>query len=145
MRGLPVTAPVVLVVLVAAAGCGGGTDPADRASGAAGSPLREPLVVVRSGGLAGVQDTLRVGADGRARLTDRRGATRACRPDPAAVRRLHEVDLAAVPPPTGPPEVADGFTYSVTVADARATVREGDVDGRRAELVDAAAAVMASC
>lgn len=145
MRGLAVAAPVALGVLLAVAGCGDGTDPADRASGAAGSPPRGPLVVVRSGGLAGVQDTLRVGADERARLTDRRGATRACRPDPAAVRRLHAVDLAAVPAPTGPPVVADGFTYSVTVGDARATVREGDVDGRRAELVDAAAAVMASC
>jgi hypothetical protein len=41
-------------------------------------------------------------------------------------------------------QLADGFNYAVRTGDGSAAASQGD-DGRRAELVDAAAAVIASC
>lgn len=101
--------------------------------------------VVRSGGIAGVRDTLRIAPDGTARLTTRDGSTSRCRPGGEALGRLRGIDLATVAPEPSPGTVvADGFSYAVRVGDARASASDGD-EGRRADLVDAAAAVLTSC
>ena len=103
------------------------------------------MVVARTGGFAGVRDLLRVAADGTARITVKTGQTRACTPSTASLARLRAIDLTALnATPTKMSQMADGFNYSVKTSDASAAGSEGD-DGRRAEFVHAAAAVIASC
>ncbi|MGZ4631580.1 MAG: hypothetical protein ACXV2G_02845 [Actinomycetes bacterium] len=116
------------------------------APGSTRSPDGAALEVVRTGGFAGVRDTLEVDARGRARVTTRDGRGRDCRPPGAALARLRALDLTAVAAaPTAAPRVADGFTYTVRIGARRASAGEGDQDGRRAALVAAAAAVLTSC
>jgi hypothetical protein len=104
------------------------------------------MVVVRTGGIAGVVDMVRIAADGSARITSKTGRNRSCQPPAESLDRLRAIDLAGVRAiASTPPQMADGFTYSVTSGGARATASEGDDSGRRAELVDAAAAVVAAC
>jgi hypothetical protein len=104
------------------------------------------LEVTRSGGIAGVRDVVRVAADGTGKMLNRQGGQRTCRPPAAAVNRLRRMDLAAVaalPSPTG--VVNDGFVFSVRSPAGAATVGQGDKNGRRADLLSAAAAVISSC
>ncbi len=106
--------------------------------------LAVPITVERSGGFAGFHDVVEISADGSAKVTTRNGPTRACSPDPAAIAALRAIDLAAVAAaPPGPP-IADGFSYSVRTAGRHASAGDGDA-GPRAQLVAAAAAVIASC
>ena len=138
---------LLLVPLVAAlaASCGG-TDSTTPADDRAPSTTPRAVELRRTGGLAGVDDTLRLSADGRASLTRRDGASTDCRVDRAVTERLWSVDLAALgPPPSGGPRVADGFVYRVRSGGHDVTVADGETGGRRAELVDAAAAVFAAC
>ena len=139
---------LITLLLLGAAACGGGTSsgrPKPPGTDEPGHPGRATLVVVRGGGLAGFRDTVRVPPDGRAIVTRRTGSARTCKPDPAAVERLIRLDLAAVgPAPRPSTPVADAFSYTVTVGHESATAAEGE-HGRRAEMVDAAAAVVASC
>jgi len=103
-------------------------------------------VVVRTGGIAGVLDMVRIEADRSAELTSKTGKSRTCTPSAASLDRLRGIDLSAVgATPSKPPQMADGFNYSVKSGDASATASEGDDDSRRAELVNAAAAVIATC
>ena len=103
------------------------------------------MVVVRTGGFAGVRDLMRVAKDGTARITVKTGDTRACTPSTASLERLRAIDLTALnASPTKQSQMADGFNYSVKTGDGSAAASEGD-DGRRAEFVDAAAAAIASC
>lgn len=103
-----------------------------------------PITITRTGGIAGVHDVLEITPDGTARLTRRNGESILCTPIPALLDRLRSIDLRAVG--TGPPKVpvADGFTYTVVSAAGTASAGDGD-SGIRAELVSAAAAVLASC
>jgi hypothetical protein len=159
---MPAIRRCTAAVLVAAAaltiaGCGGSTvAEAPAKSSTAPSPTssatpdedapRSATVVVRSGGIAGVRDIVRIAADGAAHITTKTGTTRACTPSAVSLDRLSAIDLAALKAiPTKPSHMADGFIYSVQAGDTSATVSEGDDDSRRAELVDAAAAVIASC
>ncbi len=116
----------------------GSDSPSDAAAASA-------LVVTRTGGFAGVHDTVQIAADGTAQITSKTGETRNCTPSPADLDRLRMIDLAAVgtAPPKSP--IADGFNYSVSSASGSASAGDGDHEGRRAELVTAAAAVVASC
>jgi len=115
------------------------------AASPAGSETASELVVTRSGGIAGFNDTLHIAADGTAQVTGKTGETHGCRPDPTALDRLRAIDLAAVgsAPPKAP--IADGFSYTVTSASGSASGGDGDNDGVRAEFVAAAAAVVTSC
>jgi hypothetical protein len=114
-------------------------------TGSTGSP-DSALVVTRTGGIAGFMDVVQVAADGKGRITRKGGQGRGCTPSATALDRLRAVDLTAVAATTSKaPQLADGFTYSVSSGSARAMAGEGDDDSRRAELVDAAAAVVASC
>jgi hypothetical protein len=160
-RGMAITrhcgvAGVIIAAVLTLAGCGGSTagagsagssttpsptssHPSDDASGT------QAMVVVRTGGFAGVRDLMRVAADGTARITVKTGDTRACTPSTASLDRLRAIDLAALnATPTKLSQMADGFNFSVKTGDGSAAASEGD-DGRRAEFVDAAAAVIASC
>ena len=116
------------------------------APGSTSSPGDAALEIVRTGGFAGVRDTLQVDARGRARVTTRDGRRRDCQPPGAALARLRALDLTAVAAaPNAATQVADGFTYTVRIGGQRASAGEGDKDGRRAALVAAAAAVLTSC
>jgi hypothetical protein len=147
----------ILVGALALAGCGGSTA-TETSGGSSTTPSptstvtpdedapTSATVVVRTGGIAGVRDIVRIAADGTARLTTKTGTTRACSPSAASLHRLAAIDLAALQAiPSKPSQMADGFNYSVNAGDARASASEGDDNGRRAEFVDAAAAVIASC
>jgi hypothetical protein len=147
----------VLVATMALAGCGGSTvgespetsSTTPTSSESATPDDHEPAsatVVVRTGGIAGVRDIVRIAADGTARLTTRARTTRACAPSQASLDRLAAIDLVALKAiPSTSSQMADGFVYSVSADGASASASEGDADSHRAELVDAAAAVIGSC
>jgi hypothetical protein len=160
-RGMVITrhctvAGVIIAAVLTLAGCGGST----AGAGSAGSSTKpsptgshpsddpagtEAMVVVRTGGFAGVRDLMRVAADGTARITVKTGDTRDCTPSASSLDRLRAIDLAALKaPPTKLSQMADGFNYSVTTGNGSAAGSEGD-DGSRGEFVGAAAAVIASC
>lgn len=144
-----------IVAAFSFAGCGGftmseGQGLPSTAASPAGSaaPGGEPaseLVVTRTGGFAGVSDTVQIAADGAAQITDKTGLMSNCAPDPAALDRLRAIDLAAVGSAVSKSPIADGFTYSVTSASGSASAGDGDNEGIRAEFVAAAAAVITSC
>jgi hypothetical protein len=127
--------------------CGGSdtTSTATTSSKPTSGATSSAIVIVRTGGIAGVLDTVRVAADGSAQLTSKTGKSRACTPSAASLDRLRAIDLSAVGTASKRPQMADGFNYSVKSGAASATAGEGDDDSRRAELVDAAAAVIATC
>lgn len=151
-----VTMAGLLLAAASFASCGGSTvteGPALPSTGSspAGSdvPSAEPpasaIVIVRTGGFAGVHDTVQIAADGTAQVTSETGETHSCTPDSSALERLRAIDLAAVgsAPPKNP--IADGFNYSVSSAGVTASASDGDNEGIRAEFVAAAAGVVSSC
>lgn len=155
MTRTPITLAALLLLTVSLSACGGesvttaGTgSPSSSAAESAGSSgsAGSALVVTRTGGIAGFMDVVQVAADGSARITRKGGESRGCTPSAKAVDRLRAVDLDAVAAtPSKASQMNDGFDYSVSSGSGRATAREGDDDSRRAELLDAAAAVVASC
>ncbi len=147
----------LLVATMSLAGCGGSTvveGPAKSSTTPSASESATPddhgpasaIVVARTGGIAGVRDVVRIAADGTARLTTKTRTTRACTPSQASLDRLAAIDLMALKAiPSRSSQMADGFVYSVNADGASASASEGDDNSRRAELVDAAAAVIGSC
>ena len=139
----------LLVAVVSLSSCGGSNvteGPAlPSTPGGSSATTASELVVVRTGGIAGVHDTVQIAADGTAQVSSNAGQAFACTPDPAALARLRAIDLAAVgtAPPKNP--VADGFNYAVTSAGGSASAGDGDNEGIRAEFVAAAASVVTSC
>jgi hypothetical protein len=149
-------AGVLAAAALSVAGCGGSTvtvgagDSATASSAATDSPSgsapTSAMVVMRTGGIAGVVDMVRIAADGTASITSKTSKSRACTPAAKSVARLRAIDLTAMQVlPSMSSRMADGFNYSVKSASGSAAVSEGDDDSRRAELLDAAAAVVASC
>jgi hypothetical protein len=157
-RGMPTTrsgtaGAFVVIAALALAGCGGSTTTASTST-AAPSSSEAPsdgapagaLVVVRTGGIAGVVDMVSIAADGTANVTNKTRKSRPCKPSAESLDRLQAIDLSAVRgAPSTSSQLADGFNYSVTSGGTSATASEGDDDSRRAELVDAAADVVATC
>lgn len=154
--GHSAVAGLIIAAVLTLAGCGGSTAGAGSV-GSSTTPSRsgshtsddsagtQAMVVVRTGGFSGVRDLMRVAADGAARITVKTGDAHACSPSTASLDRLRAIDLAALnATPTKMSQMADGFNYSVKTGDGSAAASEGD-DGRRADLVDAAAAVIVSC
>lgn len=136
-------APVTALVLLLAA-CGTGTTGPTR--GTSTGTAATVVVVTRTGGLAGVKDTLRLEGSGSVTLTARDGSRKRCQVDGGIARRLRAVDLGSLgPPPGGGRRVADGYVYRVRAGGREAVVSDGETGGRRAELVDAAAAMFAAC
>ena len=156
MGRTPIKMAGLVLAIVSFSGCGGSTvtdGPALPSTGVSPPASDVPsddaqaseMVVVRTGGFAGVQDTVQIAADGTAQVSSKTGDTSTCTPDPSALARLRAIDLAAVgsAPPKNP--VADGFTYSVTSAGGSASAGDGDNEGIRAEFVAAASGVVTSC
>ena len=142
-----------MVVVLGA--CGGesssssGTSPSSSATKSGSSEgesgtASDSVLIERTGGIAGVQDTLRVTEAGQAKVTTKDGSI-PCKVPPGMLDRLRDLDLSAIdaaPTPDNP--MADGFEYTVQIGDEKAAGAEGD-SGPRADLVDAAAAVLAVC
>jgi len=121
----------------------GGPPSPPSSGGASGSAFVE---IVRTGGIAGVRDVVRVAADGTAKLLTRDGRTRSCRPSADAVAKLRAMDLQTVAAQaSASTTVNDGFTFTVRTPQGSASAGDGNADGRRAELLSAAAAVVSAC
>jgi hypothetical protein len=134
---------LILVATISFASCGGyGVTDSPTLSSANPSPAGS-LVITRTGGIAGVNDVVQIAADGTAQMTSKSGETHACTPSRTALDQLRAIDLAAVGSAPSKP-IPDGFTYEVRSASGTASAGQGDA-GIRAELVAAAAAVIASC
>jgi hypothetical protein len=149
MRKATTTLSALLAAAIACAGCGGSTvteGPALPSSSPAASDVAvSDLVITRTGGFAGVHETLHIAPDGTVQFTDGAGRTFGCTPDQAAVDRVRAIDLAAVGSGPSKNPIADGFNYVVTWAGRTASASDGENVGLRAELLAAAAAVLASC
>jgi hypothetical protein len=94
-------------------------------------PAGQPLVsVVRAGGIAGVHERLTVYPDGRVERASRtaRCDGRLTAAQTAALRtELDRARVTRLPPPSGRPPVADGFTYLITYRGTIVRAAQGDV------------------
>ncbi|WP_431877195.1 hypothetical protein [Micromonospora marina] len=120
MRAAPAVAAVA-ALLVPLAGCARTEAPPVITDGP--SPLAAEVVLVKSGGIAGVRDTVTVRPDGHWTKTDRTGASQEGRLAVADFARLQRLAtdprLAAEATATeNPDNCADGFTYRLTVGPA---------------------------
>lgn len=115
-------AAAAAALLVPLAGCARTDAPPVLTDGPSPLPATE-VVLVKSGGIAGVKDTVTVRPDGHWTKTDRTGAPqegRLAETDLARLRQLAtDPRLATEATETkGPDNCADGFTYRLTVGPA---------------------------
>ncbi|MFC4146570.1 hypothetical protein ACFO0M_09915 [Micromonospora mangrovi] len=120
MRPTPALVATAATLLIALTGCAttGSTPSApNAASPSATTGVR--VVLTKSGGIAGLRDTVTVEPDGRWTVADKTGATRTGQLSPADLDRLRQLTtdpkLAAEPADTAAPtNCADAFTYQLT-------------------------------
>ncbi len=117
MRAAPAMAAVA-ALLVPLAGCARTDAPPVITDGP--SPLATEVVLVKSGGIAGLTDTVRVGPDGHWTRTDRAGGSREGQLAAEKLTRLRQLAadprLAAEAAVTVPATMcADAFSYRLTV------------------------------
>ncbi|MCI4063048.1 hypothetical protein MRQ36_10850 [Micromonospora sp. R77] len=119
MRPTPAVVATAAALLIALTGCAT-TDATPSAPIAASSTATAVRVVLtKSGGIAGLRDTVTVEPDGRWTVADKTGATRSGQLSPTdldTLRRLTtDPKLAAEPTDTAAPtNCADAFTYQLT-------------------------------
>lgn len=117
MRAAPAVAAVA-ALLVPLAGCARTDAPPVVTDGP--PPLVSEVVLEKSGGIAGLSDTVRVGPDGHWTRTDRAGTSREGQLGAEKLTRLRQLaadprlatEAAATVPPT---MCADAFTYRLTI------------------------------
>ncbi|MET8833761.1 protealysin inhibitor emfourin [Micromonospora sp. NPDC004540] len=121
MRATPVAATLLAALLTPLAGCAqtGGGPASDGPAPATATPA-VPVVLTKSGGIAGLQDTVTVQPDGRWTRVDRAGASRTGQLSDADLDRLRQLAadsrLAAEATATVPATMcADAFSYRLTV------------------------------
>lgn len=129
------------VVLVAGLGaCAGQGDDDAATTPDADATAVGDVVLVRTGGVAGVHDEVTVGADGAVTVTRRTGTARDVEVDAAALQGVREdaaALVAAAPTSAATGDgVADGYVYEVTVAGTSWTFVEGSVPTAARGLVD---------
>ncbi|WP_141714917.1 protealysin inhibitor emfourin [Micromonospora rhizosphaerae] len=121
MRSTRVAAVTVAALLIPLGGCSA-TDSTSTGARRSATPAAQVarLVLEKSGGIAGVRDTVTVEPDGRWTVVDRSGASRTGQLSAADLERLRQ--LAADPrlaaetgSTTKPTSCADSFTYLLTV------------------------------
>jgi hypothetical protein len=121
MRAIPVAAALLAVLLTPLAGCARSTGSTGTpASDAAHAPLPSQLVLTRTGGIVGLQDTVTVQPDGRWTRVDRAGKSRTGQLTDADRDRLRQLAtdprLTAEATATAPATIcADAFSYRLTV------------------------------
>ncbi|MBQ1042744.1 MULTISPECIES: hypothetical protein [unclassified Micromonospora] len=118
MRAAPAVAAVA-ALLVPLAGCARTDAPPATLPQVTALPAVE-VVLVKSGGIAGLTDTVRVGPDGHWTRTDRAGGSREGELAAEELTRLRQLAadprLAAEAAVTVPPTMcADAFSYRLTV------------------------------
>ncbi|WP_262282782.1 protealysin inhibitor emfourin [Micromonospora sp. MA102] len=118
MRAIPVAATLLAALLTPLAGCArdGGAPASDGPAPATAAPV----VLTKSGGIVGLDDTVTVQPDGRWTRVDRAGASRTGRLSDADLDRLRQLAtdsrLAAEAAATVPATMcADAFSYRLTV------------------------------
>ena len=117
-----------LVLVLAIAGCGAPAGPAPVGGASAAHPY--PLTITRTGGFAGVNESITLASDGGWSYTSAKGK-------PAAQGTLAPADLAQVTQTVSNPAFgadvrahktggtcADGFTYSVSIGPETSTFEE---------------------
>ncbi|MEU8260884.1 hypothetical protein AB0C02_09725 [Micromonospora sp. NPDC048999] len=111
------------------------TAPTDAADAGTEPPGRAgvDVVLVTSGGFAGLNDTLTVTPDGRWAKVDRAGATRTGQLDPADLDRLRQLTadrrLLTEPTATTSATCADAFTYQLAVGPVTSGYVDCPADG----------------
>ncbi|MEU4478237.1 hypothetical protein AB0F68_09285 [Micromonospora sp. NPDC023966] len=119
MRATPVAATLLAALLTPLAGCAqNGGAPASEGPATAAPGV--PVVLTKSGGIVGLQDTVTVQPDGRWTRVDRGGASRTGQLSGADLDRLRHLAtdprLAAEATATVPATMcADAFSYQLTV------------------------------
>ncbi|MEU7618597.1 hypothetical protein AB0M91_09890 [Micromonospora rifamycinica] len=95
----------------------GGPGADGTAAAPAPAPAAATVTLTRSGGFAGNRDTVTVEPDGRWTTTDRAGATRTGRLEPAQLDRLRTLAGPAAREGDSPPDArcADTFAYRLTI------------------------------
>ncbi|MEV0001250.1 hypothetical protein AB0H28_03040 [Micromonospora sp. NPDC050980] len=119
MRAAPAVAAVVAALLVPLAGCAG-TDPPARVDPTATALPGVEVTLVKSGGIAGLTDTITVEPDGHWTRTDRAGNSKEGQLTGSDLRRLRQLTadprLTAEAAVTVPATMcADAFNYQLTV------------------------------
>jgi hypothetical protein len=139
-----VLAATVLAVLLA--GCG---DDAQTTKTTVSQSTALPVTIERSGGVAGIHDTLVVRADGTGTLTSRDGTTRKVSADDTTgvVAAMRQLVFPGLERRYGPPEgtmVSDGIDYTFSAWEDSIVVEEmaEDVPAPLVDLKGAAARVM---
>jgi hypothetical protein len=122
MRPFVLAATALALVLV---GCG--DEPATRTTVSESTAL--PVTIERTGGEAGIRDTLVVRPDGTGTLTSRAGPTRTVRAGETAgvVSAMRELVFGGLERRYGPPEgtvVSDGIDYTFSAWDDTIVVEE---------------------
>lgn len=121
MRPTPAVVATTAALLVALTGCATtGSTPSSPIAVSSSATTAAPVVLTKSGGIAGLRDTVTVEPDGRWTAVDKTGATRSGQLSPADLDRLRQLTtgprLAAEPTDTAAPtNCADAFTYQLTV------------------------------
>ncbi|NES31433.1 hypothetical protein GCE86_23610 [Micromonospora terminaliae] len=118
MRATPVAATLLAALLAPLAGCA--RDDGAAATDGPAPTTAVPVVLTKSGGIVGLQDTVTVQPDGRWTRVDRAGASRTGRLSDADLDRLRHLAtdsrLAAEAAVTIPATMcADAFSYRLTV------------------------------
>lgn len=121
MRATPVAATLLAALLAPLGGCAqnGGRPAPDSAASATTAPA-VPVVLTKSGGIVGLEDTVTVEPDGRWTRVDRAGASRTGRLSDTDLDRLRRLAsdsrLVAEATATIPATMcADAFSYRLTV------------------------------
>jgi hypothetical protein len=143
MRPFVLAATVLALALI---GCG---DDEQTARTTVSESTALPVTIERSGGVAGIHDTLVVRPDGTGTLTERDGTTRqlSAEETTGVVAAMRELVFAGLERRYGPPEgtmVSDGIDYTFSAWDDTIVVEElaEDVPAPLLALKGAAAEVM---
>ncbi|MFE9693455.1 hypothetical protein [Micromonospora sp. NPDC005806] len=122
MRSTPAAAALLAALLIPVTGCARTDEPASSAPAHGGGPPGRPgveVVLTKSGGIAGLQDTVTVRPDGQWTRVDRAGTSRSGQLGAADLDRLRQLTadprLAAEATATATSRCADAFTYQLTV------------------------------
>jgi hypothetical protein len=138
---------VATVLALLVAGCGDEDEPGTKTTISESTAL--PVTIERSGGVAGIHDTLVVRPDGTGTLTSRDGTTRkvAAGDTTGVVAAMRELIFDGLDERYSPPEgtmVSDGIDYTFSAWGDTITVEEmaEDVPAPLVRLKSAAARVM---
>ncbi|HYQ33792.1 MAG TPA: hypothetical protein VEQ83_11305 [Lapillicoccus sp.] len=118
-----------LAAVLVLSGCGSATPPGGSGPSVTdGSALQQPLMLTRSGGVAGFHDRVYLATDGQARVTSRGGTPTHCQVDGALMQSIARaaaaVDWSALPPATTQPRHPDDLVVVVSSGGSSARIED---------------------